>query len=131
MSRQNSPILINSHIINSQDIINENPAIYFNNIKQEVYDKINNLEHPLKVSLIFSIEFNTPIAFDQIDVFHRSPLQIIRSMNDFNNVYARIYDDLIKFIDEFQDKGSGHVFREITQVEIRTFRMRGFIVQEH
>ena len=126
MSTQETQSLISSYIINSQDINNENPALYFNNIKQEVYNKINNLEHPLKFKVIFSIEFNSPIAFNRIDRFHHSPLEIIRSMNDFNNVYKIIYDDLIKFIDEYQEKGSGYAFREITQVEIRAYRMRGF-----
>ena len=126
MSRQENQNLISSHIINSQDINNENPALYFNNIKQEVYNKINNLDHPLKFKLIFSLEFNTAIAFQEIDIFHNSPLQIIRSMNDFENAYTRIYDNFTKFIDEFQEKGSGHVFKEIIQVEIRAYRMRGF-----
>ena len=126
MVDQENQNLISSHIINSQDINNENPALYFNNIKQEVYNKINNLEHPLKFKLIFSLEFNTAIAFQEIDIFHNSSLEIIRSMNDFNNAYTRIYDNFNKFIDEFQEKGSGHVFKEITQVEIRAYRMRGF-----
>ena len=47
-------------------------------------------------------------------------------MNDFNNAYTSIYDDHIKFIDEYQEKGSGYVFIEITQVEIISYRMRGF-----
>ena len=124
--KSQSQSLINSHNINSHDINNENPALYFNNIKQEVYDEINNLEHPLKFKIIFSLEFNTALAFQQIQVFHHSSLEIIRSMNDFNNAYTRIYDNLTKFIDEYQQKGSGHVFTEITEVEIRAFRMRGF-----
>ena len=110
MVDQENQNLISSHIINSQDINNENLALYFNNIKQEVYSKINNLEHPLKFKLIFSIEFNTAVAFQEIDIFHNSPLEIIRSMNDFNNAYTRIYDNFNKFIDEFQEKGSGLVF---------------------
>ena len=118
--------MINSYVINYKNINNENPAFYFNNIKQEVYNKIKNLEHPLKFKIIFSLEFNTAIAFQEIDIFHNSPLQIIRSMNDFDNSYTRIYDNLTTFIDEFQEKGSGHVFKEIKEIEIRAYRMRGF-----
>ena len=72
--------MINSYVINYKNINNENPAFYFNNIKQEVYNKLINLEHPLKFKIIFSLEFNTAIAFQEIDIFHNSPLQIIRSM---------------------------------------------------
>ena len=37
-----------------------------------------------------------------------------------------IYEDFTKFLDEFQERGSGFVFKEVSQLEIRAYRMKGF-----
>lgn len=115
--------LLNS--ITFTDQHDTNPAIYFNSIKRRVYDFIDGNEKPLKFKLIFYIKFTSPDS-EQKDIFHHSPLEIIRAINDFDESYKSVEDEFSAFIDQFQERGSGFVFNSITQVELRTYRMRGF-----
>ena len=44
------------------------------------------------------------------------------SMNNFDDIYQNIEENFLAWLDEFQERGSGFVFEEITKCNIRLSR---------
>ena len=44
------------------------------------------------------------------------------SMNNFDDIYQNIEENFLAWLDEFQERGSGFVFEEITKTNIRISR---------
>ena len=100
------------------DIEEDNITNYINKLK----DKIIIQSYPVKVKIIITSEFNTPLAFDIIESHYSHPVEVIQSNNNVDEFYNKLKDKFEAWIDEFQERGSGFVFRNIKSVEVKTYK---------
>ena len=100
------------------DIEEDNLTNYINKLK----DKIIIQSYPVKVKIIITSEFNTPLAFDIIESHYSHPVEVIQSHNNVDEFYNKLKDKFEAWIDEFQERGSGFVFRNIKSVEVKTYK---------
>jgi hypothetical protein len=116
-----------------QDIVNEytidniqenNINAYFNLIRNRVRDIVEQSDKPIKFKLVITSEFNTLLAFDIIEAHYQGEIRIIRTMNDFDTVYNYIRDNFETWVDEFQERGSVHVFNQIIKTIVKTYQIR-------
>ena len=97
---------------------------YFKTIKEAVHKTISNFKgiDNIKFKLIITSEFSTPLAFDRIEAHFIPEFEITLSMNNFDDIYQNIKENFLEWLDEFQERGSGFVFEEITKTNIRISR---------
>ena len=101
------------------DIDEENSNEYIKLLK----DKVVITTTPVKIKIIFTCNFNTPMAFDMIEAYYSSQTQTIRSNNDINKYFEKLTNAFNKWVDEFQERGSGFVFDKIIQSEIKLYKV--------
>ena len=101
------------------DIDEENSNEYIKLLK----DKVVITTTPVKIKIIFTCNFNTPMAFDMIEAYYSSNIQTIRSNNDINKYFEKLTNAFNKWVDEFQERGSGFVFNKIIQSEIKLYKV--------
>ena len=102
------------------DIEEDNIDIYINKLK----DKITLQSFPVKVKIIITSEFYTPLAFDIIESYYSHPVEVIQSSNNIDKFYNELKSKFEVWIDEFQERGSGFVFRNIKSVEVKTYKYK-------
>ena len=97
---------------------------YFKTIKEAVHKTISDFKgiDNIKFKLIITSEFSTPLAFDRIEAHFNPEFEIMLSMNNFDDIYQNIEENFLAWLDEFQERGSGFVFEEITKTNIRISR---------
>ena len=120
--------IASDYIINN--IKNNNISLYFKTIKDAVQQTVKDFKEDdsIKFKLIITCEFTTPLAFDIIEAHYNHPFQVLLTMNSFDDIYSSIEENFIAWLDEFQERGSGFVFNQITKTNIRlakTNQLRG------
>ena len=97
---------------------------YFKTIKEAVHKTISNFKgrNNIKFKLIKTSEFSTPLAFERIESHFNPEFETMLSMNNFDDIYQNIEETFLAWLDEFQERGSGFVFEEITKCNIRLSR---------
>ena len=108
--------LITENIID--DIEETNITKYINLLK----DKIVIDQFPLKIKIIITSEFTTPMAIDIIESHYSHPVQVILTQNNISTFYESLIDKFEAWIDEFQERGSGFVFRNIKSVKVKKYK---------
>ena len=88
---------------------------YINQLKRRIATK----QYPFKFKIILTSEFNTPIAFDIIEAHYSHPVQIIQTENNLTAFYDDLLDKFNAWIDGFQERGSGFVFKKIISVNVK------------
>ncbi|CAC5384335.1 unnamed protein product [Mytilus coruscus] len=100
------------------DIEEPDATKYINLLK----DKIVIDQFPLKIKIIITSEFKTPIAFDRIESHYSNPAKVVLTQNNL----SKFYDDLIgKFkawVNQFQERGSGFDFNSIKSVQVKLYK---------
>ena len=91
------------------DIDQNDQKNYINQLKRRIV--IN--QYPIKFKIILTSEFNTPIAFDIIEAHYSHPVQVILTENNLTAFYDDLLDKFNAWIDGFQERGSGFVFKRI------------------
>ena len=86
---------------------------------RKLKSKINIETYPVKVKIIITSEFTTPMAFDIVESNYSHPVQVIRSRNNLTAFFQKLRDSFDKWIDEYQERGSGYVFRNICRVTVK------------
>ena len=84
--------------------------------------KINIETYPVKVKIIITSEFTTPMAFDLVESHYSHPIQVIKSRNNVSKFFRELRDSFEAWIDEYQERGSGFVFRNICSVKVKIHR---------
>ena len=74
-------------------------------------DKIVINQFPLKIKIIITSEFSTPMSFD-----------VSLTQNNISTFYDSLIDKFEAWIDKFQERGSGFVFRNIKNVQVKQFK---------
>ena len=91
---------------------------YINQLKRRIV--IN--QYPIKFKIILTSEFNTPIAFDIIEAHYSHPVQIIQTENNLTAFYDDLLDKFNAWIDGFQERGSGFVFKKIISSNVKQYK---------
>ena len=107
--------IITETVIDDIDQIDQNN--YINQLKRRIV--IN--QYPLKLKIILTSEFNSPISFDTIKVHYSHPVQVIQTENNLTAFYDDLLDTFNAWIDGFQEKGSGFVFKKIISSNIKQY----------
>ena len=100
------------------DISEINIKKYINVLK----DKITINQYPLKLKMILTCEFTTPMAFDIIEAHYSHPIQVIQTQNNLTVFYDNLLDKFNAWIDAFQERGSGFVFNKIKSVLVKQYK---------
>ena len=90
----------------------------------ELRKRINIKQYPLKLKIILTSEFNSPISLNTIKVHYSHPIQIILTENNLNEFFNDLLDKLNAWIDGFQEKGSGFVFKNIISSIIKQYEYK-------
>ena len=93
---------------------------YFKTIKEAVRNTINNFKgnDNTKFKIIITCEFTTPLSFDIIEAHCNRTYEELLTIKNFDDVYSNIENDFIAWLDEFQERGSGFVFKQIIKSAI-------------
>ena len=108
--------IITETVIDDIDQIDQNN--YINQLKRRIV--IN--QYPLKLKIILTSEFNSPIAFDIIEAHYSHPVQIIQTENNLTAFYDDLLDKFNAWIDGFQERGSGFVFKKIISSNVKQYK---------
>ena len=100
------------------DISEINIKKYINVLK----DKITINQYPLKLKMILTCEFTTPMAFDIIEAHYSHPIQVIQTQNNLTVFYDNLLDKFNAWIDAFQERGSGFVFNKIKSALVKQYK---------
>ena len=102
------------------NIKENNIPCYFRTVKEAVRNTINDFKvyDNTKFKIIITCEFTTPLAFDNIEAHSNRPFEELLTLNNFDDIYSNIEDDFIAWLDEFQERGLGFVFKQITKSTI-------------
>ena len=101
------------------DDIEEDDIIRYINILK---NKIVINQFPLKIKIIITSEFSKPISFDIIESHYSHPIQIVLTQNNLSIFYKTLIDKFNVWIDKFQERGSGFVFRNIKKVIVKQYK---------
>jgi hypothetical protein len=115
-SKKSFKSIINDTIIDDIDVYNIDKYI------KQLKDKIVINNFPLKLKLIATSEFNTPLAFDIIESHYSHPVKVIQTKNNLEKFYDGFTDGFKAWVDCFQERGSGFVFRNIKSVEVKQYK---------
>ena len=85
-------------------------------------DELDTNQFPLKLKLTLTCEFNTPVAFDIIEAHYSHPVQVIQTQNNLSKFYEELLDTFNAWVDRFQERDSGHVFRKIISVQVKQYK---------
>ena len=100
------------------DISEINIKKYINVLK----DKITINQYPLKLKMILTCEFTTPMAFDIIEAHYSHPIQVIQTQNNLTVFYDNLLDKFNAWIDAFQERESGFVFNKIKSASVKQYK---------
>ncbi|CAC5415941.1 unnamed protein product [Mytilus coruscus] len=95
------------------DIEEPDATKYINLLK----DKIVIDQFPLKIKIIITSEFATPIAFDRIESHYSHPAKVVLTQNNLSKFYDDLIDKFKAWVDQFQERGSGFDFNSIKSVQ--------------
>ncbi|CAC5420033.1 unnamed protein product [Mytilus coruscus] len=95
------------------DIEEPDATEYINLLK----DKIVIEKFPLKIKIIITSEFATPIAFDRIESHYSHPAKVVLTQNNLSKFYDDLIDKFKAWVDQFQERGSGFDFNSIKSVQ--------------
>ncbi|CAC5403318.1 unnamed protein product [Mytilus coruscus] len=98
------------------DIEEPDATKYINLLK----DKIVIDQFPLKIKIIITSEFATPIAFDRIESHYSHPAKVVLTQNNLSKFYDDLIDKFKAWVDQFQERGSGFDFNSIKSVQDQT-----------
>ena len=59
------------------------------------------------------------MSFDIIESHYSHPAEVILTQNNISKFYESLIDKFEVWIDEFQERGSGFVFRNIKSVKVK------------
>ena len=85
-------------------------------------DKRDFNQFSLKLKLTLTCEFNTQVAFDIIQAHYSHPVQVIQTQNNLTKFYEELLDTFNAWVDRFQERDSGHVFRKIISVQVKQYK---------
>ena len=100
------------------DIEENNIENYINKLK----DKIIIQSYPIKIKINVTSEFNTPLAFDIVEGYYSHPVKVIQSNNNVDTFYNNLKGMIEAWIDKYQERGSGFVFKNIKSVEVKIYK---------
>ena len=100
------------------DIEENNATKYINLLK----DKIVINQFPLKIKIIITSEFTTPIAFGRIESHYSHPIEVVLTQNNLSTFYNNLIDKFEAWVDKFQERGSGFVFDSIKSVKVKLYK---------
>ena len=100
------------------DIEENNATKYINLLK----DKIVINQFPLKIKIIITSEFTTPMAFDRIESHYSHPVKAVLTQNNLSTFYNNLLDKFKAWVDKFQERGSGFVFDGIKSVKVKLYK---------
>ena len=100
------------------DIEEINATKYINLLK----DKIVINQFPLKIKIIITSEFTTPMAFDRIESHYSHPVKAVLTQNNLSTFYNNLLDKFKAWVDKFQERGSGFVFDSIKSVKVKLYK---------
>ena len=84
--------------------------------------KINIETYPVKVKIIITSEFTTPMAFDLVESHYSHPIQVIKSRNNVSKFFRELRDSFEAWIDEYQEEVLVLFFRNIYSVKVKIHR---------
>ena len=100
------------------DIEENNASKYITLLK----DKIIINQFPLKIKIIITSEFTTPIAFDRIESHYSHPVEVVLTQNNLSTFYNNLINKFEAWVDKFQERGSGFVFDSIKSVKVKLYK---------
>ena len=95
---------------------------------KSIIEEFKRSSESIKFELKFTGEFLTPLAFDQVEAYFSNGYHQLNTMNSFENTFQQIANTLNSSIDQYQQMGSGYIFNNLKQVNIRmvkTFNISG------
>ncbi|CAC5402484.1 unnamed protein product [Mytilus coruscus] len=95
------------------DIEEPDATKYINLLK----DKIVIDQFPLKIKIIITSEFATPIAFDRIESHYSHPAKVVLTQNNLSKFYDDLIDKFKAWVDQFQERGSGNCIQGFQREE--------------
>ncbi|CAC5362454.1 unnamed protein product [Mytilus coruscus] len=104
------------HETTIDDIEEPDATKYINLLK----DKIVIDQFPLKIKIIITSEFKTPIAFDRIESHYSNPAKVVLTQNNLSKFYDDLIDKFKAWVDQFQERGSGFDFNGIKNCTSKT-----------
>ena len=76
----------------------------------------------MKIKIIITSEFTTPIAFDRIESHYSHPVEVVLTQNNLSTFYNNLIDKFEAWVDKFQERGSGFVFDSIKSVKVKLYK---------
>ena len=102
------------------DIDEEDITKYIKLLKRKVVIK----QFPLKIKMIITSDFATPIAFDIIESHYSHPIEVILTQNNISSFYKSLIDKFDVWVDKFQERGSGYIFNKIKSVLVKQYKYK-------
>ncbi|CAC5385866.1 unnamed protein product [Mytilus coruscus] len=100
------------------DIEEPDATKYINLLK----DKIVIDQFPLKIKIIITSEFATPIAFDRIESHYSHSAKVVLTQNNLSKFYDDLIDKFKAWVDQFQERGSGFDFNSIKSAQVKLYK---------
>ena len=119
----------NVTITNVQD---SNVNRYLRIVKPYIRRELERFKAPtdnIKVKMIFTVEFHT--SNDIVDAYYNMPFQTMYTMDIFDRYYEFAKESFLKWIDDFQDRGSGFVFKQVTKTELKLSKTLSMIASSY
>ena len=96
----------------TDNIKENNISYYFKTIKEAVRKTISNFKgnSNTKFKIIITCEFTMPLPFDIVEGHFNRQFEELVTMNNFDDIYLNIEDEVMTGLDGYQQRGSGFVF---------------------
>ena len=96
----------------------QTPRSFFIFIQPKVKDLIDQQKKPIKIKFLFTCSFwKEIITTENLGYFH-SDVEIILESTDFSSIYLIMIARLLELVDQFQNQGSGWIFKQIEYLDI-------------
>ncbi|XP_071150628.1 uncharacterized protein [Mytilus edulis] len=100
------------------DIEENNATKYIHLLK----DKIVINQFPLKIKIIITSEFTSPMTFGRIESHYSHPVEVVQTQNNLYTFYNNLIDKFEAWVDKFQERGSGFNFDGIKSVKVKLYK---------
>ena len=96
------------------------PNVFLKRNKSKVLNLINRKEKPIKSNIVLTCEFykRNPEGIVYSNGTFRSKIEIITNSTNISNIYDKWSEDIIESFSNYQNAGSGWIFRKILSLEI-------------
>lgn len=93
---------------------------YTEKIKKEIKN-LTIKKFPIKLKILIKVEFLKIIENELVDIIYSNPIEAILSENNLKVFYTNLIENYNKWLDSFQERGSGFTFNKLGETTIKIY----------